>query len=67
MHLIEMNLTEQTHQRIAIAKDLLKNSMDSLIEVGDRSEGTQRIVQDLSVALYELEKLSQDLKLLTRR
>ncbi|MBD1861714.1 MULTISPECIES: hypothetical protein [Trichocoleus] len=61
-----MNLVEQAYQRLAIATDLVKSSVDSLSEVSDRSEVTFEVLQDLTVVLYELEKLAQDFNTLLK-
>jgi hypothetical protein len=63
------NLVEQAYQRLAIATDLVRNSVDSLGTVGeisDRSDPTFEVLQDLTVALYELEKLAQDFNTLLK-
>nr|WP_290222322.1 hypothetical protein [Trichocoleus desertorum] len=63
------NLVEQAYQRLAIATDLVRSSVDSLgniKEVGDRSETSFEVLQDLTVALYELEKLAQDFNTLLK-
>ncbi len=63
------NLVEQAYQRLAIATDLVRNSVDSLgniKEVGDRSDVSFEVLQDLTVALYELEKLAQDFNTLLK-
>ena len=63
------NLVEQAYQRLAIATDLVRNSVDSLGEVreaSDRSDVSFEVLQDLTVALYELEKLAQDFNTLLK-
>ncbi|MBW4488885.1 MAG: hypothetical protein KME12_13950 [Trichocoleus desertorum ATA4-8-CV12] len=63
------NLVEQAYQRLAIATDLVRNSVDSLgkvREASDRSETSFEVLQDLTVALYELEKLAQDFNTLLK-
>ncbi|MBD2098294.1 hypothetical protein H6F90_24805 [Trichocoleus sp. FACHB-591] len=60
------NLVEQAYQRLAIATDLVKSGVDSLSEVSDRSEVTFEVLQDLTVVLYELEKLAQDFNTLLK-
>ena len=60
------NLTEQAFQRLAIAKSLVRNSIDSLMESSDPSDETFTVLQDLTVALYELEQLTQDFGTLLR-
>jgi len=62
-------LVEQAYQRLAIATDLVRNSVDSLGEVreaSDRSDVSFEVLQDLTVALYELEKLAQDFNTLLK-
>ncbi len=62
-------MVEQAYQRLAIATDLVRSSVDSLgniKEVGDRSETSFEVLQDLTVALYELEKLAQDFNTLLK-
>ena len=63
------NLVEQAYQRLAIVTDLVRNSVDSLgniKEVSDRSDTSFEVLQDLTVALYELEKLAQDFNTLLK-
>ena len=63
------NLVEQAYQRLAIATDLVRSSVDSLGNikaVSDRSETSFEVLQDLTVALYELEKLAQDFNTLLK-
>ena len=63
------NLIEQAYQRLAIATDLVKNSVDSLGSVredSDRSDVSFEVLQDLTVVLYELEKLAQDFNTLLK-
>ncbi|WP_190554725.1 hypothetical protein [Trichocoleus sp. FACHB-591] len=64
--LVGTNLVEQAYQRLAIATDLVKSGVDSLSEVSDRSEVTFEVLQDLTVVLYELEKLAQDFNTLLK-
>ncbi|HEY9805892.1 MAG TPA: hypothetical protein V6D04_04950 [Candidatus Obscuribacterales bacterium] len=63
------NLIEQAYQRLAIATDLVRNSVDSLGNVredSDRSDVSFEVLQDLTVVLYELEKLAQDFNTLLK-
>ncbi|HEY9858556.1 MAG TPA: hypothetical protein V6D16_03550 [Candidatus Obscuribacterales bacterium] len=63
------NLVEQAYQRLAIATDLVRNSVDSLGNIkaaSDRSDVSFEVLQDLTVALYELEKLAQDFNTLLK-
>jgi hypothetical protein len=63
------NLVEQAYQRLAIATDLVRNSVNSLEKVrgaSDRSDASLEVLQDLAVALYELEKLTQDFNALLK-
>ena len=63
------NLVEQAYQRLAIATDLVRNSVDSLgnmREASDRSDTAFEVLQDLTVVLYELEKLAQDFNTLLK-
>lgn len=63
------NLVEQAYQRLAIATDLVRNSVDSLDKVrenSDRSDASFEVLQDLTVVLYELEKLAQDFNTLLK-
>ena len=63
------NLVEQAYQRLAIATDLVRNSVDSLEnvrETSDRSDVSFEVLQDLTVVLYELEKLAQDFNTLLK-
>jgi len=62
-------LIEQAYQRLAIATDLVRNSVDSLGNVredSDRSDVSFEVLQDLTVVLYELEKLAQDFNTLLK-
>lgn len=56
-----MNLTVQAYQRLVIAMDLVRSSVDALTELDNRPKVTQEAIGDLAVALYELHQLSQDL------
>lgn len=62
-------MVEQAYQRLAIATDLVRNSVDSLgnmREPSDRSDTAFEVLQDLTVVLYELEKLAQDFNTLLK-
>jgi hypothetical protein len=66
---VRTNLIEQAYQRLAIATDLVRNSVDSLGNVredSDRSDVSFEVLQDLTVVLYELEKLAQDFNTLLK-
>lgn len=56
--------TEQTYQRVEIARDLVEGSLGSLMDISSRVEGIQEPLQDLSVVLYELSQLSQELQVI---
>ena len=64
--LVGQNRTVTTRQRLAIAKTLVNQSIDALIPATD-DDRTLQVAQDLSVALYELEQLTQELNTLLNR
>lgn len=61
-------MVEQAYQRLAIATDLVRNSVDSLenVKASDRPDVSFEVLQDLTVVLYELEKLAQDFNTLLK-
>jgi hypothetical protein len=57
-----MELPLEAYQRLIIATDLVQSSVDCLQEINTESAEAQATTEDLCVALYELNQLSQDLR-----